>query len=345
MFTGILWLLQSLRLVDTVIASGQSALVFLEFSALVLPNVMIFVLPLATFAATLYTVNRLYVDSEMVVMLMSGQSPFALVRPMLVFGAGMALAAAAVSLYLYPVSATMLGDRRFELRAEFANSMIQAGGFRHPTNAVTLFIEETSAEGEMLGIFLHDAREADRPVTYSANRAIMVRDGTEARIVMFDGIAQRLNRTNGAFSNVKFTRSAFDITEFYTERKNRRRSAREFFFHEGVAPDEAMLKRQALGRYVSEAHDKLVIPLMTLVLPLIAAGAIFKGSFRRGGFGVRMATGVGLLVAMQLLMMLTKSLVKDTPSLWPAAYLPVVATVLIGGGLIWMASRRRGLGS
>ena len=39
-FTGVVWLTQAVRLIDTVVASGQSARVFLEFSALVLPQVL-----------------------------------------------------------------------------------------------------------------------------------------------------------------------------------------------------------------------------------------------------------------------------------------------------------------
>ena len=46
-FTGVVWLTQAVRLIDTVVAGGQSARVFLEFSALVLPQVMVIVLPLA----------------------------------------------------------------------------------------------------------------------------------------------------------------------------------------------------------------------------------------------------------------------------------------------------------
>ena len=44
-FTGVIWLTQAVRLIDTVVASGQSASIFLEFSALVLPQVFVIVLP------------------------------------------------------------------------------------------------------------------------------------------------------------------------------------------------------------------------------------------------------------------------------------------------------------
>ena len=52
-FTGVIWLTQAVRLIDTVVASGQSARVFLEFSGLVLPQVLVIVLPLAGIGAAL----------------------------------------------------------------------------------------------------------------------------------------------------------------------------------------------------------------------------------------------------------------------------------------------------
>ena len=80
-FTGVIWLGQSLKIIDTVVNNGQSARVFLEFSVLLLPTVLSIVLPIAAFAATLYAVNRLFGDSEIVVMFASGLSGPSLVRP------------------------------------------------------------------------------------------------------------------------------------------------------------------------------------------------------------------------------------------------------------------------
>ena len=64
-----------MRLIDTVVASGQSARVFLEFSALVLPQVLVIVLPLAGIGAALHALNKLYTDSELVVMMSAGLGP------------------------------------------------------------------------------------------------------------------------------------------------------------------------------------------------------------------------------------------------------------------------------
>ena len=85
-FTGVVWLTQAVRLIDTVVASGQSARVFLEFSALVLPQVFVIVLPLAGIGAALYALNKLYTDSELIVMMGAGLGPVAMLRPVALFG-------------------------------------------------------------------------------------------------------------------------------------------------------------------------------------------------------------------------------------------------------------------
>lgn len=340
-FAGILWLLQSLRLVDTVISSGQSALIFLEFSMLVVPNVMIFVLPLATFAASLFTINRLYVESELVVMFMSGQSPWSLVRPFLIFSGLIALAMVVLCQYLYPLSVTKLADRLSEVRTEFANSLIVEGQFRHPSPGVTFYIRDTNTQGEMAGIFVHDARNAANPVTYSANRAVLVGDTDSAQIVMFDGVAQHLNRVDETYSTVNFTRFAYDVSSFLADGSTRNKHPREYFVTEGLSPSEDMLASAEYGQYISEAHDKLRLPVLTLVLPLIALGGILMGSFRRGGFGLRMGISVGLVVLIQVFLILTKTRVRAEPQDWWVAYFPVILTVILGCAMIAYSTRMR----
>ena len=45
-YTGIFWLAQSIRLIEIVISNDQSVWELLEVSALILPTVMMFVIPL-----------------------------------------------------------------------------------------------------------------------------------------------------------------------------------------------------------------------------------------------------------------------------------------------------------
>ena len=341
-FAGVLWLTQSLRLFDTLISNGQSARAFFEFSALVLPNVMLFVIPLATFAAALYTLNRLYTESELVVMLMSGRSPWALAQALLMFGMFSMVALFVFTLYLIPISRTQLEDRLLEVRTELTNSLIAEGRFNHPARGVTTFIRDTNNDGEMAGIFLHDARDPTSPVTYSANRAVLVKDGRDVQIVMFDGVMQKLAIETQGFSTVTFERLAFDLSEFIPTNGQRKRKPSEYFLLEALNPTEADLgNRWRKGQFLAVAHEKIVIPLLSLILPLVALGSILAGSFRRGGFSVRMTMGVGLLIFLQILLVVTKSAVSDNWEVWPFAYIPVLAAVAISLFLIYLGTKKK----
>ena len=176
-FTGVVWLTQAVRLIDTVIASGQSARVFLEFSALVLPQVFVIVLPLSGIGAALYALNKLYSETELIVMMSAGLGPAALLRPVAVFGAMIGAGMAAVMLLLVPYAGAILGERTQAIRSDLANALIVERQFLHPMPGLTLFIADTSRAGEMAGIFLHDQREMEAPVTYSAERALLVARG------------------------------------------------------------------------------------------------------------------------------------------------------------------------
>ena len=134
-FTGVVWLTQAVRLIDTVVASGQSARVFLEFSALVLPQVFVIVLPLAGIGAALYALDRLYSESELdrddgrrAV----GRS--AMLRPVAIFGALIGLAMAVVLMVLVPRSGATLAERTQAIRSDLANALIVERQFLHPVD-------------------------------------------------------------------------------------------------------------------------------------------------------------------------------------------------------------------
>ncbi|HBQ48692.1 MAG TPA: LPS export ABC transporter permease LptF, partial [Hyphomonas atlantica] len=88
---SVYWVNRAVSLFDELIADGQSAGVFLEFTALSLPNVIRLVLPIAAFIAAVYVTNRLTSESELVVVQSSGFSPFRLARPVAMFGLLVAL--------------------------------------------------------------------------------------------------------------------------------------------------------------------------------------------------------------------------------------------------------------
>ena len=326
-FTGVVWLTQAVRLIDTVVASGASAAVFAEFSTLVLPQVFVIVLPLSGLGAALYALDRLYNDSELIVMMGAGLGPLGLLRPVALFGALIALATALVMMVLVPRSGAILAERTKAIRSDLANALIVERQFLHPMEGVTLFITDTNRSGEMAGIFLNDQRDPERPVTYSAQHARLVREGNEARLVMLEGVALALGASGEQLTAVRFDQFVFDLSSLIADDSARVPRPSEYQVGDLLHPTAAMLAggHYTLANYIAEGHYKITLPLLAMTYPMIALVTLLAGGYRRSGFGRRVIVAVGVAALLQILLFAVRARVQDQAELWPLMYLPLLA--------------------
>ncbi|MEM7210848.1 MAG: LPS export ABC transporter permease LptF [Pseudomonadota bacterium] len=329
-FTGVIWLTQSLRVIDTVVNNGQSARVFLEFTALLLPMVLSIVLPVALFAAVLYAVNRLFSDSEIVVMLAAGLSGTSLLRAVSVFSVIVMVLTFAITLYLMPTAQREMRDRIFQIRGDVAASLLREGEFLEPVPKVTIYLREAGQAGEMFGVFIHDERDPGQTVTYTAERAVLVRDGIETRLVMYDGIAQ--SAEPGVIDNLsilRYEQLAYDLTRLGGNARARARKPSEMYVERLLTITEEEGKPRPLGDYRAEGHEALSSPLYVLALPLMAVAFVLGTGFRRQGFTGRIVMAAIAGLALRLVGLAAKSAVSGAAFLWPVMYVPPLLGVLI----------------
>lgn len=340
-FTGVVWLTQAVRLIDTVVASGQSAQVFLQFSALVLPQVFVIVLPLAGIGAALSALHRLQSESELTVMMSAGNGPSALLRPVAGFGVMIALLLALVMQGLVPVTGRMLAERTRSIRSDLANALVVERQFLHPLGGLTLFIAGVGRAGEMEGLFLNDQRDPSRVITYSAERARLVRDDTEARLVMSDGVALTSASGGGRLNSVRFDQFVFDLSDVLREDGDRVPRPSEYGVRDLLSPTPEMLapERYSLGDYRSEGHYKLAMPLLALLFPAVALFTLLAGGYRRSGFGRRVIVAIGVCVILQVLMFAARAQMEERPELWPLVYVPHLLGLAYCGGLLAYLTR------
>ncbi|MDT8328634.1 MAG: LptF/LptG family permease, partial [Roseovarius sp.] len=210
---SIFWINKAVRMFDRLIADGQPAWVFLEFTALTLPGVIAVVLPIAAFAATVYVVNRMSTESELTVIQATGYSPLRLLRPVLIFGLIITAMVSLLSHFLIPTSLTQLRMRQHEVSRNISAKLLSAGEFLHPAPGVTLYIREVTPYGELQDVFLSDRRRPESPVTYTSTRAYLVQDYGGVQLVMVDGLAQNLRQPGSRLFTTHFDDFSYDISD------------------------------------------------------------------------------------------------------------------------------------
>lgn len=289
---------------------------------------------MAAFAATLYALNRMFMESEIVVMMSAGMSRLTLARHVALFGAMVMVAMAAVTLYLMPASSTQMRERISSIRADVANALIREGQFIHPAEGVTLYIRRAAPDGRMLGLFVQDDRDPDTRITYTAETAALVRTADGPRLVMFNGAAQQLATATKTLSVLSFEKLVYDLAQLMgDDDAERRLKPSEYHAWDLVAPSEEILDGRPPDKFVAEGHEQISAPLYAIALPLIALASLLGPGFRRRGYGKRLAAAMALAAATRLAGVAAKSAVSGAADLWPLMYVPP----LLGAGLsLWV---------
>lgn len=317
------WVNRAVVLFDQLIANGQSAAVFLEFTALTLPNVIRLVLPVAAFAGTVYATNRMMSESELVVVQATGFSPWRLMRPVLIFGAFIFLISSVLAHVLVPISAARLTDRTAEISENMTARLLSEGRFLHPSDGVTFYIREITSQGVLQNIFLSDARTAGRPVTYTAREAILIRGETAPSLVMIDGMAQAYDTEGRRLAVTRFDDFAFDLEGLVEAITPGRRRPDELptpaLFE---ASDETQtLTRSSRDQLIGEAHERISNALNGLVAPLIGFATLLVGGFSRFGVWRQIIGAIVALIVVQTLTQAGQGMVRKDAGIWPMAYL------------------------
>jgi lipopolysaccharide export system permease protein len=340
---GVYWVNRAVVLFDQLLADGHSAMVFLEFTMLALPKVIAMVLPMAAFAATVYVVNRLASESELTVMQATGFSPWRIARPVLIFGLIVAAMMAMLTNVLLPAASAELEKRESEISTSVSARLLRDGVFLNPARGVTFFIREITPEGELRDVYLSDRRREGRPVTYTAERAFLLRDGERTQLVMVDGLAQTLDADDQRLSVTNFEEFAYDVSRLIeAARPPRDRPAHLPTADLLLSPDDAMARTgYSRARVLEEGHMRLQQPLLAVVAALVGAATLLAGGFNRLGLGPQVALAVLLLVAVKMVEGALGNLVRTEAWAWPLIYLPSAMGLAMAGGLLWFAARPR----
>jgi lipopolysaccharide export system permease protein len=327
--TGVIWITQALRELDLLTSKGQTLLVFLTVTVLSLPALVTVIAPVALFIAAIYALNRLNSDSELIVMSAAGMRPQRLLRPFLLLALVVSAGIALMTLHLMPASFRDLRDLVTRIRADFVANVVKEGQFTSLENGITFHYRERAGDG-LLGIFIQDRREKNRPIVYLAERGQTVTVNGHSYLVLENGGVQRTEPSSRDSSIVVFDRYAVDLEAFTPSSgeivyKPRERSTTELLFPD---PTEGYYKAIE-GRFRAELHDRLSAWLYPLAMILIAFAALGDARTTRQGRGVAIALAVVAVAALRIAGFAASSAAVRSPAAVAAVYaVPLLGVVV-----------------
>lgn len=325
------WINRAVVLFDQLIADGQSATVFLEFTALSLPAVVRIALPLAAFAASVYVTNRMINESELVVVQATGFSPYRLARPFLYFGLIVAVMISILMHVLVPISTARLNDRTAELAQNVGARLLTEGQFIEPVKGVTLYIREITPAGELRDIFLSDLRDEQRQITYTAAQAFLVKTDDDAQLVMVNGLAQTLQSSSGTLFTTAFEDFTYNIGSLLEVPQNNDRKSSELSTAELLWPTQALSEEtgRSKARLISDGHDRFGQSFLGLIGGMLGFAALLIGGHSRFGVWRQIVLAIFLIILIKAFETIGLGMARTDATLWFAAYFSTISGVVV----------------
>jgi lipopolysaccharide export system permease protein len=338
LLTAVVWLSQSLRLLDLVINRGQSAPTFVYLTILLLPSLLVIILPVAFFAGALYGLHKLNSDSELVVMSACGYSRRQLAAPILIAAAAAMLATYSCSLFFMPLGQRTMKNEVMNIRADIGAAILTEGAFNTPAEGLTVFMRELSPDGRIRGILVHDNRDLTRPTTYLAESGVLADTMAGARLIMMDGTIEQTASGGGKLSVLKFKRYVFDLDQFAGQQQAGELEASDRFLNELFWPvlKGPLKNKNFLHILAAEGHNRLAAPLYCLTFAFIALATVTGGRRQRGAYALRLTLASLIAGLLRVIGYSAQGLTARSPSLWPLMYL--IPLLGIAGAIAEMQS-------
>ncbi|MAK38174.1 MAG: LPS export ABC transporter permease LptF [Flavobacteriaceae bacterium] len=329
--TGVIILAQSIRFIELIIQSGASSGTFLMMIFYAMPRFLEIILPVAVFAAIIFVYNRMYSDSELIVMRSAGSSPMQLAMPGIILALAISLFMLFITTWLSPVTLAKLQALRFIAKSEYASVILREGVFNTLDNGLTIYIDERK-QNQLLGIMVFDDRPGtESPSVITAEEGRAFADENEQRIVVYNGSRQEFDPEKKILSRLNFDQYSITLPESKGPLGQRHKKPDERTLSELLNPDlDEKFDRIFLRDFFVEAHRRIANPFLPLSFGLIALAFFTLGEVNRRGYLKRIVAATTLVITTQSAFLASVSIAKDSDWGLIFMYITVLTPILIG---------------
>jgi lipopolysaccharide export system permease protein len=330
--TLIIWLTQSLRLLDFIINSGAPLGLFGKMLLLTIPKFFEIILPISLALSILYTLNKYSIDSELVVMQNTGISPRRLGQGVFYFTTIIALTVFLLTGWVTPLANRELDRVRDVIKSDYSLGLLRPGIFNTISDDTTIYIAQRTSLQDLRGVFIHFNKKDEIPMTITAEHGGLIMRGKKPTVVVFDGMRQQFNPETGTVETLRFERYSLDLSSLASQVMGAQKiDPEDRTLGELYNAKLAAREMKSAMKMNGEFHGRLARPFLAVALAMLAVIPFLVGRYNRRGQTIRAFLIVTSLLALQSLHIGALHLASTSPLGVMALYaFPIGAIVLFG---------------
>jgi lipopolysaccharide export system permease protein len=335
--TTIVWLATALKQLDLIVSQGQGLVLFLKMTLLTLPSLMALIGPNAVLMASLYTLDRMNGDSELIVMTAAGAPVWRIGVPFVILASVVSVAILISNLYVMPASMRALRALITQVRTDVISQVLQPGRFSSTEPGLTFHIRDRSQNGDLLGLLVHDEREDKQVMSYLAQRGRIVSNDDGSYLVMFNGHVHRYEPKSPekGVQIVAFDQYVLNISDVAPkDTSSKELRPRERYLGELLNPDPNILKgRGNIGQIRTEIHDRFATPFYPLLFAFLAIALLGHARTTRESRWAQILIAAGIAVGLRVSGLTASNLVTLDAAAVPLVYLIPIGAIIVAAAV------------
>ena len=328
---ALVWLTQSLRFIQLIIARGLPPFTFFHLTFLLLPSFFAVILPITGFIVVLFVYSRLASDRELTVMRAVGLSDRAIARPAIAVATLVMLACWGLNVWLVPASLTAFRKFEFEIRNKVAAFLLEPGVFTPIPGHITVYVRDRSPDGVLHGILIQDDRPKSQPATILARSGRLMVGPGGPEVLLKNGSREEIDPKTGRLNLLSFDSDVIDLAQATAMKLGGPPDVSEASMHQLLHPDHAKIGPVKRAKWRAEAWRRLITPFAALSYTLIALLAVLRVDFRRHGLYVAPAAAIGAVVALVAGGIAAENLAAKDNALIPLIFIVSILPAAIAG--------------
>lgn len=330
-FISIIWLTQSVRFVEVVVAHSEIGMFksMLEFAGLLLPDIFVLVLPFSTFFSILFIYNRFLWDRELTIMRAIGLNNFMLSFPAIGIGICVAGVILALNIFVLPYTNRNLKNLEHSLKESTPISIVKEREFNN-FPGLTLYLREKEKNGEIKGIFAYVQPQDKEAYTLMAEKGFIKKEKNGGiYLFLHNGTRQEIDPKTQKARTLYFKQTFVSLKSSKKSEAARSRKTSELSLKELFSPDPEKYTSSDILKMRAEGHSRMLFPFLALAYTLMAVSVILLSPFRRTGFTFRIVWACSGVILLQMLSFSLINLSGKIPHLVSVLYAIIFFIIII----------------
>eukprot|EP01035_Chromulina_nebulosa_P021046 gene21046-27272_t len=302
---------------------------YFSLVAYLLPDLFVIISPIAFALATLFCFHKLMITHELAALRSLGISNLRLSLPVLSLASGLLVCLMFLNIIIVPASFQKLKQQEHIMRNAFSGALLKGGSF-NTSKVFTLYIREYNDEDEMHGIFIYQPAKDGNPAhTILADSGRVFKTNDRLLLLLKKGQRQDYDTVNRQYAYFSFDEFVYDLTDTISSSESRTERASEKSIHQLLNPEKSVLDDMKF-RFRAEAHQRILLPFLSLLDALWISGVLLSGELgRRYNRKKTVVAAAGVLLTHLITMGMLHGSVRIASLLW-LAYVFIALGIAVG---------------